>query len=93
MTHTPEELDALVRRLERADEYEPVGHDAWQAAGAIKALRAKLASGSFYQEKDVDAMRACITALEAQLATPRAALLRALATDENIAAIIERAGK
>jgi len=38
-------------------------------------------------------MRACITALEAQLATPRAALLRALATDENIAAIIERAGK
>lgn len=34
---TPE---ALIARLRRADEYEPLGHDGWEAADTIAALRA-----------------------------------------------------
>lgn len=31
----------LIARLRRADEYEPLGHDAWEAAAAIAALTAE----------------------------------------------------
>jgi hypothetical protein len=34
----------LVKRLEKADEYEPLGHDGWEAARAIEALVKELAS-------------------------------------------------
>ena len=32
----------LIARLRRADEYEPLGHDAWEAAAAIAALQAEV---------------------------------------------------
>ncbi len=35
------ELDALVKRLRRADEYEPLGHDGWEAADRIEAMTAE----------------------------------------------------
>ena len=35
--------DELVKRLRGADEYEPLGHDAWEAADRIEALEAALA--------------------------------------------------
>lgn len=31
----------LIKRLSRADEYDPVGHDAWEAAAAITDLHAE----------------------------------------------------
>ena len=34
--------DDLVKRLRGADEYEPLGHDAWEAADRIEALEAAL---------------------------------------------------
>lgn len=34
--------DDLVKRLRKADEYEPLGHDGWAAADRIEALRAAL---------------------------------------------------
>jgi hypothetical protein len=40
MTPAQPALDALEKRLLRADEYEPLGHDGWEAAAAIRALRA-----------------------------------------------------
>jgi len=30
--------EELVKRLRRADEYEPLGHDGWEAADRIEAL-------------------------------------------------------
>jgi len=35
--------DDLVKRLRRADEYEPLGHDGWEAADRIEELETKLA--------------------------------------------------
>ena len=35
--------DDLVKRLRKADEYEPLGHDGWEAADRIEELEAKLA--------------------------------------------------
>ena len=32
----------LIARLRKADEYEPLGHDGWEAADRIEALTAKL---------------------------------------------------
>jgi hypothetical protein len=48
MTDTSKEaiaalLDALEKRLRRADEYEPLGHDGWEAADTIAALAARVA--------------------------------------------------
>ena len=37
------EGNGLVERLNRADEYEPLGHDGWEAAAHIAALTAQLA--------------------------------------------------
>jgi hypothetical protein len=33
--------EELVKRLRRADEYEPLGHDGWEAADRIEALTAE----------------------------------------------------
>jgi hypothetical protein len=38
--------EELVKRLRRADEYEPLGHDGWEAADRIEELEAKLAKAS-----------------------------------------------
>lgn len=35
-------MSDLVKRLRHADEYEPLGHDAWEAADRIEALEAAL---------------------------------------------------
>ena len=35
--------EELIARLRKADEYEPLGHDGWEAADRIEALTAKLA--------------------------------------------------
>jgi len=34
--------EELVKRLRRADEYEPLGHDGWEAADRIEALTEQL---------------------------------------------------
>lgn len=36
-------MSDLVERLRHADEYEPLGHDGWEAADRIEALEAALA--------------------------------------------------
>lgn len=71
-------LDVLVRRLEGADEYVPVGHDAWEAADAIMMLCACL-SGSRLDRLHAEASLADALkreeAAEARLAEMRAALI------------------
>lgn len=37
------ELADLIKRLQRADEYEPLGHDGWEAADALTQAQAKIA--------------------------------------------------
>jgi uncharacterized small protein (DUF1192 family) len=49
----------------------------------IERLRAELASGSFYQEKDIDAMQARADAAEAEIKRLRAALERVADTDPD----------
>lgn len=80
-TTPPEVIDDLVRRLQRADEYEPLDHDGWAAADAITALRAdverltqELSEGSFYKESDIDALQARAETAEAERDRLRAAL-------------------
>ena len=46
--------DGLVERLNRADEYEPLGHDGWEAAAHIAALRAVLAEARDYVHNAAD---------------------------------------
>jgi hypothetical protein len=46
--------DGLVERLNRADEYEPLGHDGWEAAAHIAALRAVLDEARVYVQNAAD---------------------------------------
>ena len=36
-------MDDLIKRLQRADEYEPLGHDGWEAATALSEAQATIA--------------------------------------------------
>ncbi len=76
----------LIRRLDAvypSEDHGPLGHE---ASRAIRDLQAQLSSGSFYQEKDIDAMQAKIAALEAQRATARADAIREAAKAVSFAA-------
>ena len=42
--------EELIARLRKADEYEPLGHDGWEAADRIEALTAKLATCEKYRD-------------------------------------------
>lgn len=43
--------DGLVERLNRADEYEPLGHDGWEAADRIAALQKALKDQSSVSDR------------------------------------------
>ena len=63
-----EELNA---RLRKADEYEPLGHDGWEAAYRIEALSAKLATCEKYRDAYAEMDRIgtqAVRDLEAKLA-------------------------
>ncbi len=58
MTDMTERVRETVARLRRADEYEPLGHDGWEAADLLEALAAALereaklkAALEFYADK------------------------------------------
>ena len=51
--------DDLVKRLRKADEYEPLGHDGWEAADIIEAL---IAERDALKSAQIEAIRAALEA-------------------------------
>ena len=60
-------MDDLVKRLKRADEYEPVGHDAWEAAARIEELEADARVRGAMLDEVVPALQAEVARLSALL--------------------------
>lgn len=76
--------DDLIARLRRADEYEPLGHDGWEAADRIAALEDDLLDVELARKQAADRAEVLRHAKMTQIAAEE----RAFALEAEVAALV-----